>query len=122
MSEIKILIVEDEKELSDFLAAVLNKEGYRTVRAFDGEEGFRLAESESPALAVLDIMMPKVHGFDLCQKLRGDERFKDLKIVISTAKRYPADERAARELGADAYLMKPYDVDLLLKTVKDLLG
>jgi len=117
-----ILVVEDDSAVRDFLADCLRSEGYKVLTACDGKEGLALARARRPGLVILDLIMPEMHGFEVCEHLRQDERTKAVKILISSVKSYPADRKAAKGLGADRYLAKPYTTDDLLDAVKALIG
>jgi len=112
-----VLVVDDEPEVVDLLACALEKAGLRTVAARDGQDALSQVEAESPSLAVIDIMMPRVHGFELCRRLRADDRHRSMKIIISSAKRFSAKECAQNGLIPDGYLVKPYDPKDLISAV-----
>lgn len=122
MSEIKVLVVDDDVDITQFMSLCLKSAGYPVEAVHSGEDGCRRARELRPQLLVLDIMMPGMHGFDVCQELRADQTLKDMKILISSAKGYEVDRRAAKRLGADAYLRKPFSTDEFLKAVADLVG
>lgn len=117
-----ILVVDDDAAVLDFLSDCLGSEGYTVLTAKDGREGVALAQAERPALVILDLIMPEMHGFEACEELRRDGKLKRLKILISSVKSYPADIKAAKKVGADDYLTKPYTTDALLRAVKALIG
>jgi DNA-binding response OmpR family regulator len=87
-----------------------------------GKEGCAKARSSKPDLVVLDLLMPDMHGFDVCQILKKDPSLRGTKILISSAKGYAVDKKAALRLGADGFLTKPYSLDALVDTVKQLVG
>ncbi|MFA6092128.1 MAG: response regulator [Elusimicrobiota bacterium] len=116
-----ILVVDDDMEIVDFLSECLRAGGYEVFTAYDGIKGVAQARAHRPDLIVLDLMMPGMHGFEVCQVLRADEQFKGVKILISSAKSYPVDRKAALQAGADGYLTKPYTADELFLAVKKLL-
>jgi two-component system response regulator VicR len=97
----KILVVDDEKNITDIVAYNLRKEGYEVVCAYDGEKGLELAISESPELILLDLMMPKLDGFAVCRRLR--ERNIQTPIIMLTARAEEIDKVLGFELGADDY-------------------
>lgn len=111
----KILIVEDEKNIVEILKYNLKKEGYATLEAFDGEEGYKLAISESPDLIILDLMLPKMDGFTVCKKIR---QICDIPIIMLTAKEEEVDKVLGLELGADDYITKPFSPRELLARIK----
>ena len=116
MNEKYILIVEDEKPISDILKFNLEKEGYKTKQAFDGEEGLNLAKSEDFDLVLLDVMLPKMDGFQVLRELRVVK--KHIPILLVTAREDEIDKVLGLELGADDYITKPYSVRELIARVK----
>ena len=112
----KILIVEDEKNIVDILSFNLSKEGYDTLEAYDGEAGLRLALEENPDLILLDLMLPKMDGFDVCRSVRESNR--STPIIMLTAREEESDKVLGLELGADDYITKPFSMRELLARVK----
>lgn len=111
----KILIVDDEKNIVDIIAFNLKKEGYTVIRAADGEEGLEKAFAENPDLILLDIMMPKLDGYEVCKKIREK---KNTPIIMLTARAEEVDKVLGLELGADDYVTKPFGVRELMARVK----
>ncbi len=111
----KILIVDDEKNIVDIIAFNLNKEGFDVVCAYDGEEGLGLVYKENPELIILDIMMPKMDGFEVCKEIR---KTLETPIIMLTARAEEVDKVMGLELGADDYVTKPFSVKELLARVK----
>ncbi|MZQ74746.1 MAG: response regulator [Peptoclostridium sp.] len=111
----KILVVEDEKPIADILRFNLEKEGYSVETAYDGEEAVKKAWEFEPELVLLDIMIPKQDGFQVCKKIR--EKF-SMPIIIVTAKEDEVDKVLGLELGADDYITKPFSVRELVARVK----
>ena len=101
----KILIVDDEKNIVDIIAFNLKKEGYTVITAADGEEGVQKAMEENPDLILLDIMMPKMDGYEVCKKIREK---KNTPIIMLTARAEELDKVLGLELGADDYVTKPF--------------
>ena len=112
----KVLIVDDEKSISDILAYNLKKESYETVCAFDGREGLRMAREENPDLILLDIMLPYMDGFEVCSTLRGEGN--NVPIIMLTAREEETDKVFGLESGADDYITKPFSMRELLARVK----
>ena len=112
----KILIVEDEKNIVDILSFNLSREGYDTLEAYDGETGLRLALEENPDLILLDLMLPKMDGFDVCRSVR--ERNRSTPIIMLTAREEERGKVLGLELGADDYITKPFSMRELLARVK----
>ncbi len=113
--ERKILIVDDEKNIVDIIAFNLKKEGYQVIKAADGEEGVKKAMEENPDLILLDIMMPKMDGYEACKKIREK---KNTPIIMLTARAEELDKVLGLELGADDYVTKPFGVRELMARVK----
>ncbi len=110
-----ILVIEDEAPIVEILKFNLTKSGYRVLTAFDGEEGYRLALSEKPDLILLDVMLPKMDGFEVCKKVREKQ---STPIIMLTARDEEVDKVLGLELGADDYCTKPFSVRELLARVK----
>lgn len=113
----KILLVEDEKDIVEFLKYNLEKEGFEVITAYDGEEALKKL-ADGPDLVVLDIMMPKMNGFDVCKKIRANERYESLPIIFLTAKSSEIDEILGLELGASDYIVKPISPQKLVVRIK----
>lgn len=111
----KILIVDDEKNIVDIIAFNLKKEGYKILRAGDGAEGVKLTMEENPDLILLDIMMPKMDGYEACKKIREK---KNTPIIMLTARAEELDKVLGLELGADDYVTKPFGIRELMARVK----
>ena len=111
-----VLIVEDEKNIVDILRFNLERKGYRTLEAYDGEEGLRKARAEKPDLILLDIMLPKMIGFDVCEALRkeGD----NVPIILLTAREEEDDKVRGLETGADDYITKPFSMREVIARVE----
>ena len=111
-----VLIVEDEKSIVDIVRFNLEKEGYAVLTAYDGEAGLRTARSGSPDLILLDVMLPKMIGFDVCKLLR--EEGNNVPVIILTAREEEADKVLGLEIGADDYITKPFSMRELMARVK----
>lgn len=111
----KVLIVDDEKNIVSIIAFNLKKEGYEVLTANDGEEGVRLTFEENPDLILLDIMMPKMDGYEACKKIRERSQ---TPIIMLTARAEEVDKVLGLELGADDYVTKPFGVRELMARVK----
>jgi len=122
MAKKRILVVEDEVELANTIKDWLETNRYTVITALDGEEALAKARNEKPDLVLLDIMLPKISGFDVCRKLKIDDRYKHLPIIVITAKFQPNDIRFGEEMGADAYLTKPVEFKILLGKIRELLA
>ena len=111
-----VLIVEDEKSIVDILRFNLEREGYRTLTAYDGETGLRTALEKDPDLILLDVMLPKMIGFDVCQALR--EKGRNVPVIILTAREEEADKVQGLEIGVDDYITKTYSMRELMVRMK----
>ncbi|HZJ68488.1 MAG TPA: response regulator [Candidatus Eisenbacteria bacterium] len=114
----KILIVDDEQNIVDVLRENLERDGYETIEAYDGQAAIDLALSEDPDLILLDCMLPKIDGFDVCRKLRQET---SVPIIMLTAKSEEIDKVLGLELGADDYIVKPFSMREVMARVKALL-
>ena len=117
-----ILVVDDDPDQRRVLERDLTGAGYRVLTAADGEAGIAAVAAVRPDLVVLDVMMPRMNGFQACRALRENAESADLPIVMLTSKDQPADQFWAEEVGADAYLTKPVEIPLLLDTIAQQLG
>lgn len=122
MAKARILIIDDEKEFIDTIAVRLKALRYDIIQALSGEEGLNKAHKEKPDLIILDLAMPGMDGFEVCEKLKVDRDCKAVPVVVLSAKFQPNDIQFARELGADAYLTKPVDLKVLLTQIESFLG
>lgn len=111
----KILIVDDEKPIVDILTYNLQKEGYSIIEAYDGEMGYNRAIKENPDLILLDVMLPKMDGIDVCKKIRETS---NVPIIMLTAKEDIVDKVIGLEVGADDYITKPYQTRELIARIK----
>jgi DNA-binding response OmpR family regulator len=114
----RILIVDDEPDLLSVLRFGLEAEGFEVLEASDGERGLDLARTERPDLLVLDLMLPRMDGYKVCRALKFDERYRQLPIFILSARSGETDRRLALDLGADAYITKPYEVRDLVTRIR----
>jgi two-component system, OmpR family, response regulator ResD len=118
MAESRILVVDDERNIVQLARLYLANEGYEVVTAFDGLEALEKVKSHSPNLVVLDLMMPRLDGWEVCRRLRKDS---DIPIIILTAKGDDEDRITGLELGADDYVVKPFNPRELVARVKAVL-
>ncbi len=119
----RILLVDDNPDLLDATKLILEKKGgYEVIVAYDGEEGLAKTKSENPDLIVLDVMMPKKHGYKMCEELKGDPKYRHIPIILLTAvashiKDTEYTHRMGMETEADDYLEKPVEPEDILKSV-----
>ncbi len=117
----KILIIDDEKDLIELIGYQLRKEGFAIESTNNPLKAISLARATSPSLVILDVMMPDLNGYQLCQLIREDEQLKNIPVIFLTAKTDSADRVKGLELGADDYLAKPFEFRELLLRVKSVL-
>jgi two-component system alkaline phosphatase synthesis response regulator PhoP len=121
----KILIVDDEPHIRALLEQTLEDledEGVQLLTAGNGQEAVEIAAAERPDLVFLDVMMPRMNGYDVCRVLRTELRLPDIRIVLLTAKGQDADRQQGAEVGADEYQTKPFDPDALRDRARSWLG
>ena len=117
----KILLVEDNPELRNLYELFLTENGFKVITAIDGEDGLEKAKTSSPDLIFLDVMMPKLDGYTVCDQLRGNHDTKEIPIIMLTAKNSLEDKVQGFNAGADDYLTKPFEPQELLVRLKALL-
>lgn len=120
MSRSRILIIEDEKALTEVLTYNLQREGFETIVAHDGQEGLRKAQTLLPDFVLLDLMLPVLNGLEVCRQLRAGERTRNLPIIMLTARAEETDQVVGFSLGADDYITKPFSVKVLVQRIKAL--
>ncbi|MFA5143227.1 MAG: response regulator [Candidatus Omnitrophota bacterium] len=121
MAKAKILIVDDERDFVRLLAERFETRGFDIIKAFNGAEALEKAHLENPDIIVLDLMMPVMNGYDACRKLKIDDNLKNIPVVMLTGKFEPSDIEFGKEVGADAYLTKPVEMEMLQHKVDALL-
>jgi DNA-binding response OmpR family regulator len=117
-----ILIADDDEDIRELVVFRLERSGYDVMAAPDGEEAFRLAVDRTPDLAVLDVMMPKVDGYELTRRLRNNEPTSRMPVILLTARAQEEDVARGFEAGADDYIRKPFSPQELRARVQTLLG
>jgi diguanylate cyclase (GGDEF)-like protein len=118
MSKGRLLIVEDDFDISNMLRIYFDSQGYETIIATRGEEALEMCRRSLPNLVILDIVLPDVDGYEVCRKLRGNLRTSHIPIIFLTQKDERSDQIAGLELGADDYITKPFDLQLLMLRVE----
>ena len=118
----RILVVDDEPSIAKVLRKQLEVAGFEVNVGVDGEDGLAKVQGWRPDLLVLDVMLPKRSGYEVCSALRQDGQFRHLPILMLTAKAQRQDQQEAMQWGADAYLAKPFQLDELLGQVRALLA
>jgi DNA-binding response OmpR family regulator len=118
----RVLVVDDDDDMRDLMVTLLRSK-YDVSSASDGQEGLALALSLRPDLVVLDLLMPRMHGFEVCRRIRESADLKGTKVLISSSKSYQHDvNTAVEETGADAYIVKPFAIADFKSRVAALLG
>jgi DNA-binding response OmpR family regulator len=118
----RILIVDDEPNIVVPLEFLMRREGYEVATAADGEAALRAVAERTPDLVILDVMLPRMSGFEVCRSLRADPRLSALRILMLSAKGREAEIEKGLGLGADAYVTKPFSTRELVARVRALLG
>lgn len=121
----KLLIVDDEAHIRMLLEQTLEDledEGVNFFSAENGEEALEIIEAEKPQLVFLDVMMPKMNGMEVCRKVKKELKLENVFIVLLTAKGQELDRQRGQEVGADLYMTKPFDPEVILEKAKEILG
>ncbi len=118
----RILIVDDEPNIVVSLEFLMKREGFEVAVATDGEAALKSVEEKQPDLVLLDIMLPKKNGFEVCQTIRANPDWQGVKIVMLTAKGRDTEVAKGTALGADAYMTKPFSTKDLITQVRQILG
>jgi two-component system alkaline phosphatase synthesis response regulator PhoP len=122
MAKGRILVVDDEIYIVHILDFSLGMEGYEVLTALDGEQAVEKARAEKPDLIVLDIMMPKLDGYETCKRLKADPETKDVPVILLSAKGRNVDQKVGFEVGADDYITKPFSPRKLVERINAILG
>ena len=117
----KILIGDDEQDIVESLKFVLETADFTCYCAYNGEDGLRLAKELVPDLIILDVMMPKINGFKISRLLKYDTKYKNIPILMVTARTQEEDKLIGEETGADEYITKPFELDEVVKKVEQYL-
>ena len=117
----RLLVVDDEPDLLSLLKVRLQANGYVVATASDGQDALEKVRQDPPDLIILDLMLPKIDGYKVCSLLKRDLRFTKIPIMLFTARAQPEDVAMGFEVGADAYVTKPFVPPLLLRKIKELL-
>lgn len=122
MSKKKILVVDDEPQLVEMVRMRLEANDYEVIAAYDGLEALEKARRENPDLILLDLMLPKMDGYRVCRTLKFDEKYKHIMVIMFTSKAQETDRKTGKEVGADAYIVKPFEPQKLLDKIGELMG
>lgn len=118
----RILVVDDTESIRRLIRLNLELEGFDVVEAVDGQECLELVAAVHPDLVTIDVVMPRLDGFAAAAALRADPRTATLPIVMVTTQAQPADRRRSQQIGVDAYVTKPFDPDVLVTTIREVLA
>lgn len=117
----KILVTDDSPTIVEMIKATLEGEGYDVVTACDGQDALAKAHGEKPDLIIMDLMLPKMDGNQVCAMLKHNEEYKKIPVIILTARAGEADKKISEDAKADAYFTKPFEPEQLLGKIGDLL-
>jgi|SRR3989339_1294647 len=117
----KVLLVDDEEDIVGALTIRLKASGYDVISASNGMEGLEKARSEKPDVILLDIMLPKLDGYKVCRILKFDEKFKNIPIIMVTGKFGEENRKLGMDVGADAYILKPFNPKELMAKIEEVL-
>lgn len=118
----KILIVDDEQDIVETLKFMFETEGFECFCAYEGETGLNMAKELMPDLIILDVMMPKINGYKISRLLKYDNKYKDIPIIMITARSQDEDKVIGEETGVNEYITKPFEMDFVIGRVKSYLG
>ncbi len=118
----RILVIEDDMHILAVLQKRLESAGYEVITASGGKEGFRKARMENPHLIILDLILPEMDGYEICNFLKKDKKYKEIPIIILSARSQERDIEEAKKAGAEAYFTKPFNHEELLAKIKELMG
>ena len=117
-----ILVADDEEDLRELVSYRLSRSGYEVVEAVDGQEALELATERTPDLMVLDVMMPRLDGYELTRRVREQDSLRSVPVILLTARSQETDVSRGFDVGADDYLKKPFNPDELVARVRAVLG
>lgn len=118
----KILIVDDDPVTLKMLSVRFEINDFEVIQARDGDEAIKMAKEFVPEAIVLDLMLPKINGYEVCNMLKFDDKYKNIPIIVLSSLHEPEERDKAAKSGADAYFVKPFDLDLLVLKVRQLAG
>lgn len=121
MSGQKILVVDDSPTELKVISQALESGGYDVVTAKDGEEALKMVSKEPVDLIVLDVIMPKMNGFQVCRQIKSSDQYKGIKVILLTSKSQDSDKFWGKKQGADLYMTKPFEIETLIKNVANMI-
>ena len=122
MANKTVLIADDEADIVETLAFMLEAQEFNVITANDGEAALMKAKEERPDLILLDVMMPKINGYKVCRLLKFDKQYSNIPILMLTARSQDEDRAIGEETGADEYITKPFDIEEVVEKVKEYLN
>jgi DNA-binding response OmpR family regulator len=117
----RILLIDDEIDLIETVKFRLEANNYDVIVAYDGQDGLEKARTENPDLIILDLMLPKLDGYRVCRMLKFDEKYKKIPVILFSARAQESDRKLGEEVGADAYITKPFEAQTLLSKISQLI-
>lgn len=117
-----ILIVDDEPDIVETIRFLVESEGFASLIAYDGEEALKIAKESRPDLIILDVMLPKINGYKVSRLLKFDAKYKDIPILMVTARTQEEDRLIGEETGANEYITKPFDIESILEKINTYLA
>ena len=118
----RILLVEDEKDMAYAVTLQLEAKGYEVITASDGRDGLDKARAQKPDLIILDLMLPKIDGYKVCRMLKFDDRYLKIPVILFTSRAQASDKKIGKEVGANAYITKPFEPRILMSKIRELLA
>lgn len=118
----KILVTEDSPTILAMIKESLESEGFSVITAEDGQQALEKTRKEKPDLIILDLMLPKIDGYRVCRILKFDDKYKMIPVIMLTARTNEADRKTGQEVGADAYITKPFEPQTIIAKINELLG
>ena len=117
----KILVIDDDPGITKMISERLKANGYGVLTSTDASEGLEMAFTEAPDLIILDVMMPIINGYNFCRLLKAEKKLKNIPVLMVTGRTEEADKEIGKEVGADAYITKPFEMGDLLGQIKSFL-
>lgn len=121
MNKKRILLVDDEKDMVFAVKMQLEAENFEVLTAADGQEALDKTHRDKPDIIILDVMLPKIDGYKVCRMLKFDKKYKNIPIIVLTARVQETDKKVGYEVGADVYLTKPFEPKVLIEHINQLL-
>jgi len=118
----KILIADDERDIRDLITFTLRFAGHEVIPTANGEEAFNAAQNELPDLILLDVRMPRMTGYEVCEQIKADKKTQHIPVIFLSAKGQESEVQTGIEAGADEYILKPFSPDQLTERVRVILG